>query len=180
VRDLVVTQNITVDGVIEATEGWFGPADVDMSDQLAEVKKQREAADAFLVGRQTFEDMRGYWPNLTADETGISAYLNDVSKYVVSSTLQDPEWKNSTVLRNLGAVSTLKAQPGKDIVTTGSINLAHQLIEAGLVDEFRLFTYPVVLGHGQRLFPDNVAIPKLHLIETKPFTSGVTLSRYRP
>jgi dihydrofolate reductase len=180
VRDLVVTQNITVDGVIEATEGWFGPADVDMSDQLAEVKAQREAADAFLVGRQTFEDMRGYWPKQTDDETGISAYLDNVAKYVVSTTLQDPAWKNSTVLRNLGAVSALKNQPGKDIVTTGSINLVHQLIKGGLVDEFRLFTYPVVLGHGQRLFPDGIAIPKLRLVETKPFNSGVTLTRYRP
>ena len=171
-RDLVVTQNITVDGVIEAT-------DVDMSDQLAEVKKQREGADAFLVGRRTFEDMRGYWPKQTDDETGISAYLNDISKYVVSSTLQDPEWKNSTVLRDLGAVSTLKDRPGKGIVTTGSINLVHQLIEAGLVDEFRLFTYPLVLGHGQRLFPADVALPKLRLIESKAFKSGVTLTRYR-
>ncbi|QNE20055.1 dihydrofolate reductase [Kribbella qitaiheensis] len=178
-RDLVVTQNITVDGVIEATEGWFGPADGDMSDQLAAVKEQREAADAFLVGRRTFEDLRGYWPSQTDDETGISAYLDAVAKYVVSSTMQDPQWKNSTVLRDLGAVSALKDQPGKDIVTTGSIDLVHQLIGAGLVDEFRLFVYPVVLGRGRRLFPDDVALPRLRLVETRAFSSGVTLTRYR-
>ncbi|TDU89616.1 dihydrofolate reductase [Kribbella voronezhensis] len=178
-RDLVVTENITVDGVIEATEGWFGPADGDMSDQLAEIRKQQAGADAFLVGRQTFEDLRGYWPNQTDDETGISAYLDNVAKYVVSSSLQDPEWKNSTVLRDLGAVSALKDAPGKDIVTTGSIDLVHQLIAAGLVDEFRLFIYPVVLGHGRRLFPSGVSLPTLHLVDTKTFKSGVSLTRYR-
>ncbi|WP_112242184.1 dihydrofolate reductase family protein [Kribbella monticola] len=179
-RDLVVTENITVDGVIEATDGWFGPADGDMSDQLAEIKKQQDGADAFLVGRQTFQDLRGYWPKQTDDETGISAYLDNVTKYVVSTSLQDPEWKNSTVLRDLAAVSALKDAPGKDIVTTGSIDLVHQLITAGLVDEFRLFTYPVVLGHGRRLFPAGVSFPTLRLVDTKTFKSGVTLTRYRP
>ena len=87
-RDLVVTQNITLDGVIEATGGWFAPAgedaDADQSDLEEEIRRQREGADAFLVGRVTFEEMRGYWPQQTDDTTGISEYLNAVSKYVVS------------------------------------------------------------------------------------------------
>ncbi|WP_020391662.1 dihydrofolate reductase family protein [Kribbella catacumbae] len=181
-RDLVVTENITVDGVIDASGGWFNPGDageVDLSDVLAALEVQRESADAFLVGRQTFEDMRGYWPLQTDDQTGISEYLNAVSKYVVSTTLQDPQWENCTVLRGLDDVEALKAQPGKDIVTTGSIKLVHSLAAAGLVDEYRLFVYPVVLGKGQRLFPDTTTPSTLHLTETQPFHSGITLLRYR-
>src|SRR5215210_543089 len=92
-RDLIVTENITLDGVIEATGGWFGPAGddgVDESDVIPALNEQREAADAFLVGRATFEQMRGCWPHQTDDATGISEYLDRVSKYVVSRTLQDP------------------------------------------------------------------------------------------
>src|SRR3954464_12139912 len=95
-RDLIVTENITVDGVIEAAEGWFGPAgseDVDESDQIAAIAEQRAAADAFLTGRVTFEQMRTYWPQQTGDDTGISDYLNRVDKYVVSRTLGDPRWE---------------------------------------------------------------------------------------
>ena len=181
-RDLVVTENITVDGVIDASAGWFNPGDdgqADLSDVLETLQEQRENADAFLVGRQTFEDMRGYWPQQTDDQTGISDYLNTVSKYVVSTTLQDPHWENSTVLRGLDEVEALKAQPGKDIVTTGSIKLVHSLAAAGLVDEYRLFVYPVVLGKGHRLFPDTTPATTLHLTETRPFHSGITLLRYR-
>jgi dihydrofolate reductase len=181
-RDLMVTENITVDGVIDASEGWFGPGDdgeVDQSDLLAALKLQREAADAFLVGRQTFEDMRSFWPNQSDDQTGISDYLNQVTKYVVSTTLQDPDWEHSVVLRGLDEVAALKAQPGKDIVTTGSIKLVHSLVAAGLVDEYRLFVYPVVLGKGARLFAEGTARAGLRLVETQAFQSGVTLLRYR-
>ena len=76
-------------------------------------------------------------------------------------------------------IAALKSKPGKDIVTTGSITLAHGLIGAGLVDEYRLFVYPVVIGHGRRLFADATGIAKLHLVETRPFRSGIVLLRYR-
>ncbi len=180
-RDLVVTENITLDGVIEAT-GWFDPGDdgdVDMSDVVAALAKQSEAADALVLGRQTFEDMRGYWPLQTDDTTGISDYLNTVAKYVVSSSLDDPRWENTTVLRAPGELESLKAQSGKDIVTTGSIQLVHALAAAGLVDEYRLFVYPVVVGRGRRLFPDGTTASTLRLVETQPFTSGISLLRYR-
>src|SRR2546421_520089 len=105
-RDLIVTENVTLDGVIDATEGWFAPAgaeaETDRTDVEAALREQREAANALLLGRVTFEDMRGYWPLQTDDTTGITDYLNNVSKYVVSSTLQDPQWERSSVLR--GAV----------------------------------------------------------------------------
>jgi dihydrofolate reductase len=184
-RDLIVTENITLDGVIEATEGWFDPAgadsDVDQSDVEAALREQREAADAFLVGRVTFEQMRGYWPQQTDDTTGITDYLNNVSKYVVSSSLDDPRWENTTVLRGAlkDEIVTLKSKPGTDIVTTGSITLVHDLISARLVDEYRLFVYPAVIGRGRRLFADASGIPKLRLVDTRPFRSGIVLLRYR-
>jgi dihydrofolate reductase len=184
-RDLIVTENITLDGVIEMTEeGWFSPAGGaagDHADLEAAIREQREAADAFLVGRVTFELMRGYWPQQTDDTTGITDYLNAVAKYVVSATLRDPGWQPTTVLRGpLGdEIRALKAADGKDIVTTGSITLVRALIAAGLVDEYRLFVYPVVLGHGRRLFAGAHGIPRLQLVETRPFRAGVVLLRYR-
>jgi dihydrofolate reductase len=180
-RDLIVTENITLDGVIDATEGWFEPAggEDDVSDVETALRTQRDAADALLLGRVTFEQMRGYWPRQTDDTTGISEYLNGVSKYVVSSTLQDPEWERTTVLRSIDEIRVLKSEAGGDIVTTGSIRLVHQLIAAGLVDEYRLFTYPVVLGRGRQLFADATEVPRLLLVETQPFRSGIVLLRYR-
>jgi dihydrofolate reductase len=181
-RDLAVTENITLDGVIDAADGWFNPGDdgeADLSDVLKALEKQREAADALLLGRRTFEDMRGYWPLQTDDPTGISEYLNGVSKYVISSSLEDPEWEHSTVLRGLDEIEELKAQAGKDIVVTGSIELVHALTAAGLVDEYRLFVYPVVVGRGRRLFAEGSPASTLRIVETQPFSSGINLLRYR-
>jgi len=184
VRDLIVTENITLDGVIEMTEGWFDPSggdDVDQSD-LAEVTREHSAAaDAVLLGRVTFEEMRGFWPLQTDDTTGVADYLNQVSKFVVSSSLQDPDWDGTTVLRGpaVDEVAALKAAPGREIVTTGSLTLVPDLIAAGLVDEYRLFVYPVVVGHGRKLFTDDAKVPTLRLVESRPFRSGVALLRYR-
>jgi dihydrofolate reductase len=179
-RKLVITQNITLDGSIEMLGDWFDPQLQD-DDLLAESHRQDSQADALLVGRQTFEDFRGYWPQQTDDATGVTDYLNRVAKYVVSSTMTDPGWENSTVLAGdpVAQTKNLKSQPGKDIVLTGSISLAHALIAAGLVDEYRMFVYPVVQGGGRRLFPDGVAIPKLTLAEPpRSFASGITLLKY--
>ena len=183
-RTLIVTQNITVDGVIDTAEGWFSPADgndVDPSDIMAALREQSAASDALLVGRVTFEQFRGYWPAQTDDRTGVRDHLNAVQKYVVSQTLDDPAWERSTVLRGpiTDEVRALKQQPGKDIVATGSMTLMPELIAAGLVDEYRLFVYPVVLGRGRRLFEDATKVPALGLVEARPFRSGVVLLRYR-
>ncbi|MFI9106064.1 dihydrofolate reductase family protein [Streptomyces fildesensis] len=185
-RTLAITQNITVDGSIEMLTDWFNPqgqGQVDMADVLEESHRQDRRADALLLGRQTFEDFRGYWPQLTDDTTGISDYLNQVQKYIVSSSLTDPRWENSTVLAGdpVKEVAALKAREGgKDIVLTGSIRLAHALINAGLVDEYRLFVYPTVQGRGRRLFPEGYEVPRLKLVESKAFRSGITLQRYAP
>ena len=112
-RDLIVTQNITVDGVIEAGD-WFGPADGG-PEVLEALREQMARADAFLTGRVTFEQLRGFWPKQTDDPTGISAYLNQVQKYVVSSTLHDPGWQPTTIFRDLDEVRRLKDTAGGDI-----------------------------------------------------------------
>jgi len=187
-RKLVVTENISLDGVIEAKDYWFGPAgdgdpadaENDQSDLVDEIRQQREAADAFLVGRTTFEQMRSYWPQQTDDTTGVTDYLNKVAKYVVSASLEDPDWEPTTILSGplRDDITGLKAQPGKDIVTTGSITLVHSLIAEGLVDEYRLFVYPVVVGRGEKLFTDAEKMAKLKLLQTRTFSSGVVLLRY--
>jgi dihydrofolate reductase len=179
-RKLVITQNITLDGSVEMIDDWFDPQLQD-EELLEESHRQDSQADALLVGRQTFEDFRGYWPKQTDDHTGVTEYLNGVAKYVVSSTMSDPDWQNSTVLTGdpIERTTELKSGPGKDIVLTGSISLAHALIAGGVVDEYRLFVYPTVQGRGRRLFPDGTAIGKLTLVEPpKSFRSGITLLRY--
>ena len=182
-RTLAVTENTTVDGSIEMLGDWFDPqgqGEADSSDLMEELHRQDSQSDALLLGRQTFEDFRGYWPLQTEDATGISEYLDEVQKYVVSSTLTDPAWQNTTILTGdpLDEVRALKEQPGQDIVVTGSITLVHALVAAGLVDEYRLFTYPVVQGRGRRLFPDGYEVPRLRLLESRAFRSGITYARY--
>lgn len=182
-RTLAVTENITLDGVIDATEGWFAPAgeeNADQSDLNEALRQQAAAADAVLLGRVTFEEMRGFWPLQTNDETGVTEYLNSVEKYVVSSTMTEPQWQRSTVLAGdvEDHVRELKGTKGGDVVVTGSITLVHELIALGLVDEYRLFVYPVVVGRGARLFDDATDVGKLKLVECRPFRSGVVLMRY--
>lgn len=186
-RKLIITQNMTLDGSIEMLEpqpgtiSWFDPQAQD-EELTAEMHRQDTQADALLVGRRTFEDFRGYWPAQHDDTTGVTDYLNRVAKYVVSSTLVDPEWQNSSILRGNPVHTTraLKSQPGKDIVCTGSITLTHALIGADLVDEYRLFIYPFVQGGGRRLFPDGATITGLApAAPPMTFPGGVTLVRWK-
>lgn len=178
-RTLAITQNITLDGSIEMLGDWFDPM-AQSGDLLAVIEEHTAREDALLLGRQTFEDFRGFWPAQTADETGISAQLNAVPKYVVSSTMTDPEWQHSTVLTGdwLAQVRALKEQPGEDIIVTGSITLCHALLEATVVDEVRLLVYPVVQGRGRRLFPDGFETDGLRVLEARAFSNGVSLLQY--
>jgi dihydrofolate reductase len=177
---LVVTQNMTVDGRIEMLDDWFDPSphDQDVADLQEEMSRQGDASAAMLLGRQTFEDLRSYWPERTDEPAGAS--LARLQKYVVSRSLGDPGWQGSTVLSGvpLDEVRALKASGEGDLVVTGSITLTHALFEAGLVDELRLFVYPAVQGRGRGLTPDGVALPDLRLLESRSFRSGVTLLRY--
>lgn len=131
-----------------------------------------------LLGRQTFEDFRGYWPQHT--DTPAGAYLEQVHKYVVSSSMTDPAWQNSTVLSGdpVEDVRRLKDSDGDNITVTGSITLAHALLNAGLVDEIRLFVYPAIQGRGRGLVAEGTTVPQLRLLETRSFRSGVALLRY--
>lgn len=182
-RHVVVTQNITLDGVVENSGNWFDPTeDSDRGRELAAITAEHAAAsDAFLVGRVTFEEMRGFWPKRQDDETGVTDHLNRVTKYVVSRSLDEPSWDGTTVLRGGDdleqEIRTLTGAPGKDIVLTGSITLAHDLLRKGLVDELRLFVHPVVLGPGRRLFPEGWTAPHLNLIEERAI-HDVVLMRY--
>jgi dihydrofolate reductase len=179
VRTLAITQNVTADGAVEMLGDWFDPTAEDR--QVTEAMNRfTERGDALLLGRRTFEDFRGFWPKQTDDHTGITDELNRVQKYVVSSTMTDPQWQNSTILAGdwLARVAELKDQPGGDIGVTGSIRVCHALIEAGLVDEYRLFVYPVVQGRGRRLFPEGFEADRLRVVDVAGFDSGVTLLHY--
>lgn len=185
-RELIVTENMTVDGVIDMSAGWFEPGGGAAEDEVAEMREVEERlradADALLVGRATFEAFRSYWPHQTADRTGVSDYLNRVQKYVVSTTMTDPAWEPTTVLRGdvVDEVATLKAGAGGAIVATGSLTLVSTLVASDLVDEYRLMVYPYVAGEGARLFESPVARPRLELVESHAFGNGIVLLRYRP
>lgn len=182
VRTLAITQNMTLDGCVELLDHWFDPTD-DNPELAAESHRQDSRADALVLGRRTFEDFRGFWPHQTDDPTGVSSYLDEVQKYVVTSTLTDPGWQRSEIIDGDDAVSAirdLKARPGKDIVVTGSITLCHALIEAGIVDEYRLFGYPVVQGRGRRLFPAGITLPRMVLRDARSFPGGITYTCHAP
>lgn len=184
-RKLVVSENMTLDGVIDLADGWFAPPGMnggaDTSDLEGTLREQMVAQDALLLGRLTFEDFRAYWPNQADDATGITAHLNQIQKYVVSSTMEDPQWENTVVVRGdlVNETRALKKQEGGEIAVGGSISVVWKLISAGLVDEYRIFVHPAIVGHGRRLFEGNTPRPKLELTESRSFRAGVVLMTYR-
>ncbi len=177
---LVITQNTTLDGRIEFLDGWFDPSprDQDVTDLQQEMDRQGDATAAMLLGRQTFEDFRGYWPQHTDEPAGAS--LERLQKYVVSRTLGDPGWQNTTVLSGepIAEVRTLKASGDGDLVVTGSITLTHALMEASMVDELRLFVHPAIQGRGRGLVDESISVYGLAPLESRTFRGGVTLLRY--
>lgn len=178
---IVVTQNMTLDGRVEMLDPWFDPSDQD-PELAAEMQRRTDREDVLLLGRRTFEDFRGYWPQQTDDTTGVADSLNRVDKRVVSSTMTDPQWENTTIINGdpLDAVRDLRQEPGQDVVVTGSIQLAHALLTAHLVDEFRMFLYPAWQGRGRGFFPDGYVVPALHRIDAKKFTGGITYLAFEP
>ncbi|MGO1165880.1 MAG: dihydrofolate reductase family protein [Janibacter sp.] len=178
-RPLVITQNVTADGSIDMLDDWFDPQE--QSAEMLEINARDSAqCDALVLGRQTFEDFRGYWPEQTDDRTGVSEELDGLDKYVVSTTITDPGWQRSTIISGdpVAAVRDLKsAHGGGEIVVTGSVSLCHTLIAAGVVDGYRLWTYPYVQGRGRRLFPDGYS-SRLRLEESLAFATGVTYTHW--
>jgi len=176
---LLITENITADGRIEMLDDWFNPSpDGHIQDWLNAMERLGASSDAVLLGRHTFEDFRGYWPQHTDEPAG--SYLDQVQKYIVSSSMTDPQWRNSTILSGdpVEEVRRLKDSDGGDITLPGSITLAHAVLAAGLVDEIRLLIFPAVQGRGKGLVGEGTSIPHLELLESQVFRSGVALLRY--
>jgi dihydrofolate reductase len=178
-RRLLLTENITADGRIEMLDDWFNPSpEGGIQDWLEGMERLGASSDAVVLGRQTFEDFRGYWPQHIDEPAG--AYLDQVHKYVVSRSMTDPQWRNTTVLSGdpVEEVRRLKESDGGDITLSGSITLAHAVLAAGLADEIRLLVFPAVQGRGKGLVADGTAFPTLELVESQAFRSGVVLLRY--
>ena len=139
------------------------------------------SSEALLLGRVTYEGFAKAWPSRT-DEFGFADKFNNMPKYVVSSTLEDPEWNNSTVLKGDVAeeVTKLKQEQDGDIVVHGSPQLVQTLVEHDLVDEYRLMVFPVVLGSGKRLFGETTGKKTLRLVDSKIVGDGVAILVYQP
>jgi dihydrofolate reductase len=137
-------------------------------------------ADGLLLGRKTYEIFAAHWPRVSGEDDPIAAKLNSVPKYVVSRTLDTVEWNNSTLLQGEIAeeVGKLKDQPGTEIQVTGSGQLIQTLMKRDLVDEYRLWIFPVLLGSGKRLFADGTIPAGLKLADTKISTTGVAIHSY--
>ena len=140
-----------------------------------------ERADAFLLGRRTWEIWERYWPHHDEGDP-VSHGINILPKYVPSTTLKDPTWKNTHVISGdvEAAVRELKAKPGRELQVHGSGNLLRWLLDRDLVDELNLRLYPVVVGDGLRLFPERGQTHDLTLVESQTTPSGVTIQTYRP
>ena len=177
-RKVVVTMFVTLDGVMEAPEKWCFPF---WNDEIAKFKHDELfATDAHLLGRVTYETFAAAWPS-RKDDAGFADRMNSLPKFVVSTTLGKAEWNNSTILKGevAEAVLALKKQPGQDILVAGSATLVETLMQQGLIDEYRLLTFPIVLGSGKRLFAQGNNT-SLTLVEARSFGSGVVLLRYQP
>lgn len=138
-----------------------------------------EQADAFLLGRRTYEIFAAYWPTVTDPGHVVASRLNALPKYVVSATLDRLAWHNSTIVAPED-IAGLKVRPGRELQVHGSAALARSLLDRGLIDELRLWTYPVVLGDGKRLFEPGRVPTALRLIESRSTGSGCVLSVYEP
>jgi len=183
---IVVTEFVSLDGVMEDPGGAEGyehggwSFQVNRGDEGDKFKLEELVdAEAQLLGRVTYEGFAKAWPSIT-DEAGFAAKMNSMPKYVVSSTLTNPEWQNTTVLSGDVAeeVSKLKQEVDGNILVAGSAQLVQALIEHDLVDELRLMVYPVVLGSGKRLFGKTSDKKALRLADSKVVGDGVQILVY--
>lgn len=182
---IVVTEFVSLDGVFEdpgGAEGYQHGGWTFTFDQGEEGQKfkldELMAADAQLLGRATYEGFARAWPSMK-DDVGFAAKMNGMPKYVVSSTLTEPSWNNTQVI-TLDETGKLKDRYQGDILVAGSGQLVRALTGLGLVDEYRLMVFPVILGTGKRLF-DGAAMTRLRPAGTTPVgADGVTIRRYTP
>lgn len=189
---LTTNTQVTLDGVMEGNGGqamnrpgferggWSRPgSDPAVGAYVGEFCQQ---ADAFLFGRRTYDLFAGYWGAIEDPDNPIAAALNTRPKYVASNTLAEASWPTTTVLSGdlATAIKELKAQPGGELQVHGSGSLVRWLLEQELVDEIALLVFPVIVGQGTRLFPDNGPDQALDLVESRAFPTGITLQVYRP
>ena len=176
---LVATEYLSLDGVFEEPGHWSGPW---FNDEAGQFKwDELQASDAQLLGRKTYEGFASAWPTMEGvGEFGVK--MNTMPKYVVSSTLKNPEWSGSKVISgDVGAeVRKLKKQPGRDLLLAGSGQLFNALMELNLIDLYRFMVHPVVLGKGKRLFADGVEKTPLKLTDTRRFASGIVILEFAP
>jgi dihydrofolate reductase len=181
-RQLIVTELISLDGVVDSPGGGPHPhagwtfKQVPFVEEAYEIKgREQVEASAMLMGRVSYEEFAPVWPSME-DEF---AEYNAMPKYVVSTTLENPEWNNTSVLRSIDEVRALKQGDGGPIIVHGSATLAKGLAAAGLVDRYHLLVFPVLLGTGRRLFDDSTdALQKLELIEHEAYSNGVVKGVY--
>jgi len=179
-RKIVAGLFISLDNVAESPDKWHFPY---FNDEMgAAVWEQVAAADAMLLGRVTYREWAGYWPTYQGEDDPFANFINNVPKYVVSTTLDTVEWQNSTLIKgNLAEELTeLKQQPGKNIAISGSITLVQSLLRDDLLDELRLLVHPIVVGQGKRLFEENGSQKPLKLVEHKTLSTGVLNLTYQP
>ena len=178
---IVVTEFVSLDGVMEEPKWTF---DFERGEEGDRFKyEELFAAGSLLLGRVTYQGFAAAWPSMGQDDFG--QRMNNIDKYVVSSTLAESEatWGPTTVLNGdvAAQVAALKDQPGGDLLVEGSAQLVHTLIQHGLVDEYRLMVFPVILGQGKRAFPDTMPAPaKLTVTNSRTLDSGILLLNLTP
>jgi len=189
---LTINTFLTLDGVMQAPGGpdedrsgdfkhggWVVPyADDDMGQSIVEWFSR---ADAFLLGRGTYQIFAGHWPRVTDPNDPIAASLNRLPKHVASTTLDKVEWNNSSLIRGdvVQEIAGLKRRYDRELQVHGSAGLAQTLIANDLIDEYRLFVFPVVLGTGKRLLGEGAVPSALELVATRKTSTGVVISSYR-
>jgi dihydrofolate reductase len=183
---IVLSENVSLDGVIEdptgveglSVGGWFWETDRGEDGERFTLDKTL-GTEALLLGRRSYELFAATWPSRGGE---LADKMNSLPKYVVSSTLEDPDWNNSTVLKGDMAdeVSKLKQEVNGEIVVLGSPHLARALIEHDLVDELRLMIYPVLLGAGERLFGKTSDKKPMRLVDTQSVGDGIAILTYEP
>ena len=191
-RKLSVVNFVTLDGVMQSPAdpdedrsggfeygGWVLPY---LDEDWGRVAGEGMAAsDALLFGRKTYEKMAAYWPN-QPDDDPVSVKMNRSAKYVVSNTLDDVPWENSTLIKGdaVAEIIKLKEQPGKGITVLGSGDLLQTLMKHDLIDEYELLVCPLLLGRGKRLFRDGGPKSPLEFVDSKTTKSGALILTYRP
>lgn len=177
-RKVIAGLFISLDGVTESPDKWqFDNFDEDME---ASMSAHIAAEDTVLLGRVTYQEWAPFWP--TSNIEPYASHINNTLKYVVSTTLNKVEWKNSTLIkRNLAEeITKLKQQPGKNIGVAGSPTLVRTLLQNDLLDELILMVHPVVVGSGKHLFKDGGDLKRLNLVDSKTTRTGVAFLTYQP